>query len=463
MRFSSWMFAPLLLGAACADQALESPALASQTSALSCADLSAWSPRAFAAGEQVQHRGRAFACKVPGWCQQAVYEPGGSLEHPTAWLEAWSELASCDEGETCEEPTAYAAGERYREGARVERDGKVYACKPWPYSGHCGQAGYEPGTGVAWQDAWAPAEPCAHEPPAPDLTVIAYYLRPSDLPYRQEYYDAMVKAMTEAQAWYEQKLGYTFRVEYRTAVGASHLAMRCGAEPSEECAADVSLTPYYWNSMVEATGGWNQRESKFVFAQGAGGYGITNLIQHYAGISMVGDWVLEPISGVREPAAAHCGTAGGDFFCPLAQGLVANQLGHLFGALRPVGIDTPDTIMDWWGDYPDSDFLPHERKLLALSPNLTSGAYDVGGPFLYLEFDDVVTQGSVIDLPGENLSGVTLVEFVDGVQTLVVEPLEVSAERVRVQVPEHIGLGYVRVHSADQVSNALGVDFVPAQ
>jgi hypothetical protein len=463
MRFSSWLFAPLLLSAACADLAADSPSLGGQASALTCDGLSVWSARPFSLGERVQHRGRAFECKVPGWCQQAVYEPLGSLEHPTAWLEAWTEVSSCEGASACEEPVPYALGQRYAEGARVEREGKVYACKPWPYSGHCGQAGYEPGTGQAWQDAWTTASPCPHEPAAPKLTVIAYYLRPSDLPYRQEYYDAMVKAMSEAQAWYLQKLGVTFDVEYRTAVGVDHLTMRCGPEPTEKCASDVSLTPYYWNAMVEATGGWHELESKFVFAQGAGEYGITNLIQRYAGISMVGDWVLEPISGVREPKAAHCGTGMGWLFCPWAQGLVANQLGHLFGALRPVGIDNPATIMDFWGDYPNTDFLPHERKLLALSPNLTEGAYDLGGPFLYLEFDDIVTQGSLVDLPGQNLEGVTLVEFVDAEQTLLVEPLAVAADYVRVQVPAHVGLGYVRVHSANQVSNALGVDFVPAQ
>jgi len=30
----------------------------------------------------------------------------------------------------------------------------VYTCKPYPASGWCAQAGYEPGTGSAWQQAW---------------------------------------------------------------------------------------------------------------------------------------------------------------------------------------------------------------------------------------------------------------------------------------------------------------------
>lgn len=49
----------------------------------------------------------------------------------------------------------------YKAGTRVlqQKDGKVYVCKPFPYSGWCTQwsvtaTGYEPGVGAYWQDAW---------------------------------------------------------------------------------------------------------------------------------------------------------------------------------------------------------------------------------------------------------------------------------------------------------------------
>lgn len=49
----------------------------------------------------------------------------------------------------------------YRAGTRVlqSRDGKVYTCKPYPYSGWCTvwsstSTQYEPGVGAHWQDAW---------------------------------------------------------------------------------------------------------------------------------------------------------------------------------------------------------------------------------------------------------------------------------------------------------------------
>ncbi|MCZ0752298.1 N-acetylglucosamine-binding protein GbpA [Aeromonas enteropelogenes] len=49
----------------------------------------------------------------------------------------------------------------YTDGTRVlqPKNGKVYQCKPFPYSGWCSQwaanaTQYEPGTGSHWQDAW---------------------------------------------------------------------------------------------------------------------------------------------------------------------------------------------------------------------------------------------------------------------------------------------------------------------
>lgn len=57
---------------------------------------------------------------------------------------------------------AFPAGlGQYKAGTRVSqpKDGRVYECRPFPYSGYCNQwnAGsnqYEPGVGSAWQQAW---------------------------------------------------------------------------------------------------------------------------------------------------------------------------------------------------------------------------------------------------------------------------------------------------------------------
>jgi hypothetical protein len=49
----------------------------------------------------------------------------------------------------------------YKAGTRVlqSKDGKVYTCKPYPYSGWCtvwsaSSTQYEPGVGGYWKDAW---------------------------------------------------------------------------------------------------------------------------------------------------------------------------------------------------------------------------------------------------------------------------------------------------------------------
>jgi predicted chitinase len=51
----------------------------------------------------------------------------------------------------------------------VSAGGKIYQCKPWPYSGGCsiGGGAYEPGTGYAWRDAWSEAGDCGGAPSTP--------------------------------------------------------------------------------------------------------------------------------------------------------------------------------------------------------------------------------------------------------------------------------------------------------
>lgn len=48
----------------------------------------------------------------------------------------------------------FSEEEMYGEGDVVERDGLVFECKEGGTAPHCGQAGYEPGTGQVWDTAW---------------------------------------------------------------------------------------------------------------------------------------------------------------------------------------------------------------------------------------------------------------------------------------------------------------------
>ncbi|MGE0321150.1 MAG: glycoside hydrolase family 19 protein [Polyangiaceae bacterium] len=42
----------------------------------------------------------------------------------------------------------------------VENVGRYFQCKPFPFSGWCSVRGYEPGTGLYWQDAWDEVASC---------------------------------------------------------------------------------------------------------------------------------------------------------------------------------------------------------------------------------------------------------------------------------------------------------------
>ena len=51
---------------------------------------------------------------------------------------------------------AWSANSKYKAGDIVNNHGKLFQCKPFPYSGWCNNAPayYEPGAGLAWSDAW---------------------------------------------------------------------------------------------------------------------------------------------------------------------------------------------------------------------------------------------------------------------------------------------------------------------
>src|SRR6266542_2984885 len=48
----------------------------------------------------------------------------------------------------------------YVGGDRVQNHAVAYECKPFPFSGWCGQIGYEPGVAAAWADAWIRVDDC---------------------------------------------------------------------------------------------------------------------------------------------------------------------------------------------------------------------------------------------------------------------------------------------------------------
>jgi N-acetylglucosamine-binding protein A len=87
---------------------------------------------------------------------KAVVKNGGAVLQKTFNL-----TLTADTANTAYDYVFPASLGSYKAGTRVlqSKDGKVYTCKPFPYSGWCTQwaptsTAYEPGVGSAWQDAW---------------------------------------------------------------------------------------------------------------------------------------------------------------------------------------------------------------------------------------------------------------------------------------------------------------------
>jgi GH18 family chitinase len=109
--------------------------------------------RNYSLGSEVTNNDFLYECKVPGWCNQPAYKPGNGMY----WTDAWTLKGTCTplHSNSCESTLLYNASTTYGDGSQVINDGKIYQCRPWPYSGWCSIGGnYTPGSGTHWQDAW---------------------------------------------------------------------------------------------------------------------------------------------------------------------------------------------------------------------------------------------------------------------------------------------------------------------
>ena len=79
----------------------------------------------------------------------------GELSSTTSYLLNVKAKAATPSGEDTSYP-AWSANSKYNAGDIVNNHGKLFQCKPFPYSGWCNNAPayYEPGAGLAWADAW---------------------------------------------------------------------------------------------------------------------------------------------------------------------------------------------------------------------------------------------------------------------------------------------------------------------
>jgi hypothetical protein len=295
---------------------------------------------------------------------------------------------------------------------------------------------------------------------ADEFIVCPYYVYPHDQPNHPEYERAVGRLVREVQQWYLARVGATFRLAPLRVVRApdDYLTMRCGSQPDAACRADRQQLPQWLASIERAVGGFAPRRIAWVFAQGGGGWAGANLTGDFTGFGLFGDWVLEPISGVTEPAAIPCSYATWQCKGGVPRGTTAHELGHAFGLHHPDGY-SGRSIMRWHGDYPNAPLMRHERMILRQSPFFAADAFDRAAPWLDFENADVAHWGETLKLTGHGFQSGDIVEFVDADHAMRVAPEHTAAQELRVRVPDGMGPGYIRIWRGRLRSNIVPINF----
>jgi hypothetical protein len=299
---------------------------------------------------------------------------------------------------------------------------------------------------------------------AREFVVQPYYVYPHDQPYHAEYARAIRKLAHEVQQWYADRVGMRFHLASLKVVRApdDYLTMRCGFFPSDECRAnrqDLSQ----WLQGVNRAVAFTAHQSNWIFAQGGGGFAGANLYFDFNTYAIVGDWTLEPISGVAEPAAITCAFATWQCQGGVPKGAAAHELGHTFGLHHPPPWVPGMSLMRWHGDYPDTSLLAHEVMILRESPFFNDHAFDASGPFLYYGYTPAEPGcGQLLSLVGQRfVPSEATIEFRDVAHSVVVAPEGGYEGGLSVRVPAGMQPGYLRVWQNGLRSNVLPMNFAP--
>lgn len=306
-----------------------------------------------------------------------------------------------------------------------------------------------------------------------DFVVAPIYLYPADQNYHPEYVAAIERAVAEVKAWFKSQTGLEFRSLPLRVIHArqNYLIMRAGLNPDPSTVADPRRFPAWWESLQQETGGPPNRTIEWVFAQGGGGVALANLWGDYRGFAIFGDWVLEPISGVREPSALHAGYATWEVQGGTPMGTTVHELGHAFGLHHPDNYPGKSVMKAHW-DYPNTALMPHERMILRNSPWFKKGAFDEKAPWLDFEIQDTCRGGERLNLRGKRFKAGMKIEFrwidpslpgAEGIkERFAVADVSVESDSSGwVVVPAAYRAGFIRAVLAGKKGNAVPINGYP--
>lgn len=203
-----------------------------------------------------------------------------------------------------------------------------------------------------------------------------YLIYPADKSLPSAYEKAVKDYLKELHDWYKGKVSKTFRMADLKVIKSTYdyLTMRCGLSSSPACLNDPSKLEGNWGmymnlSIHDGAELWEEKTAALVFGAGGGGYAGANQYGNFRGFAIVGDWVLEPISGVPNTWGIPCSYSDG-WQCSggVPKGSPAHELGHAFGLPHPGAQYASQSIMQWHGNYPTVGFIEQEIEFLRSSP-----------------------------------------------------------------------------------------------
>lgn len=244
-----------------------------------------------------------------------------------------------------------------------------------------------------------------------EFIVKPYLVYPSDKSEIPEYETSVNKYLTYLQGWYFQQTSETFNLAplevFR--LQESYDLLRCGRQEYEELSINCLNNPEVYQNkylsnylldqiMLQDSSDRNTTVYAFFIAGGGGQAGANILtIPGKNGdvrFALVGDWVLEPLSGVANPWGIPCKYSTWQCTGGVPAGSMAHELGHAFGIPHPGEEYVGKSIMQWHGDFPKVGFLPEETTQLRNSAFFTQNFEDINTGSVA----DIIIVSAVTDL-----------------------------------------------------------------